>query len=169
MRFVQLVTMFSATITRILSVLNIDVEKILGENASIYLELRQAENFTVLADVINHILEEITEYSSKANIREFKTIKESIEHYIENNYHKDISLGSLAKHLKLSETYVSKLFKSAVGKNFKEYVMYYKYKKAKEIMKNYPTYKLKDIAEMVGCNTTLTLTRLLKKYDNSSD
>jgi len=167
-RFVQLVTMFSATISRIFSEIGIDIEKVMGKNASIYLELRQAENFTSLAVVIETILKQIIEYSSEASINEFKTIKESIEQYVENNYQKDISLADLANHLKLSETYVSKLFKNVMGKNFKEYVMYYKYKRAKEIMKEYPTYKLKDVAEMVGCNTTLTLSRLLKKYDNVS-
>ena len=67
--------------------------------------------------------------------------------------------------MKLSATYVSKLFKNSMGKNFKEYLMYYKYKKAKQIMKDNPTYKLKDVAEMIGCSTPLTLSRLLKKYD----
>ena len=43
--------------------------------------------------------------------------------------------------------------------------MYYKYTKAKQIMRENPTNKLKDVAQMVGCNTPLTLSRLLKKYD----
>ena len=40
--------------------------------------------------------------------------------------------------------------------------------KAKQIMKENPTYKLKDVAEMIGCNTPLTLSRLLKKYDKDN-
>lgn len=163
--FVQLVTMFSATISRILSELNIDVENVLGEDASIYLELRQADNFANLTMAVVRILEKIVEYSSKSSIKEFKSVKESIEQYIEDNYQRDISLSDLATHLKLSATYVSKLFKNSMGKNFKEYLMYYKYKKAKQIMKDNPTYKLKDVAEMIGCSTPLTLSRLLKKYD----
>lgn len=164
-RFVQLVTMFSATVSRILSELNIDVEQVLGEGASIYLELRQADNFANLTMAVVDILEKIVEHSSKISIEEYKSVQESIEEYIENNYTRDISLSDLAEYLKLSETYVSKLFKKSMGKNFKEYLMYYKYTKAKQIMKENPTYKLKDVAEMIGCNTPLTLSRLLKKYD----
>ena len=164
-RFVQLVTMLAATISRIMAEINADSEQIFGEGVVIYLELRQSETFAELADKTVQMLTRIVEYSSRSGTDEFGDLKRNIEEYIENNYQNDISLGDMAEHLNLSETYVSKLFKMCMGKNFKEYVMYYKYKKAKQIMKDNPTYKLKDVARMVGCNTPLTLSRLLKKYD----
>lgn len=162
---IQLVTMFSATCTKILSEFNLSVEKVFGEDASVYLELRQANTFLELGDKTEEVIAQIVQYAEGMYSKGFKSIKENIEEYIEKNYQKDISLGDLAKHLNLSETYVSKLFKSSIGKNFKEYLMYYKYMKAKQIMRENPTYKLKDVAQMVGCNTPLTLSRLLKKYD----
>ena len=162
---IQLTTMFSATCTKILSEFNLSAEKVFGEDASVYLELRQANTFLELGDKTEEVITQIVQYAEGMYSKGFKSIKESIEEYIEKNYQKDISLGDLAKHLNLSETYVSKLFKSSIGKNFKEYLMYYKYIKAKQIMRENPTYKLKDVAQMVGCNTPLTLSRLLKKYD----
>lgn len=167
-RLIQLITMFSATCTKILSEFNLSVEKVFGEDASVYLELRQANTFLELGDKTEEIISQIMAYAEKMYSKGFKSIKKSIEEYIENNYQKDISLGDLAKYLNLSETYVSKLFKSSIGKNFKEYLMYYKYIKAKQIMRENPTYKLKDVAQMVGCNTPLTLSRLLKKYDKEN-
>ena len=162
---IQLTTMFSATCTKILSEFNLSAAKVFGEDASVYLELRQANTFLELGDKTEEVITQIVQYAEGMYSKGFKSIKESIEEYIEKNYQKDISLGDLAKHLNLSETYVSKLFKSSIGKNFKEYLMYYKYIKAKQIMRENPTYKLKDVAQMVGCNTPLTLSRLLKKYD----
>lgn len=162
---IQLVTMFSATCTKILSEFNLSVEKVFGEDASVYLELRQANTFLELGEKIEETIEQIVKCAEKMYSKGFKSIKDSIEEYIEKNYQNDISLGDLARHLNLSETYVSKLFKSSIGKNFKEYLMYYKYIKAKQIMRENPTYKLKDVAQMVGCNTPLTLSRLLKKYE----
>lgn len=162
---IQLITMFSATCAKILSEFNLSVEQVFGEDVSIYLELRQANTFLELEDRTVEIIEQILKYSAKMYDKGFKSVKDSIEEFIENNYQNDISLGDLARYLNLSETYVSKLFKSSIGKNFKEYLMYYKYTKAKQIMRENPTYKLKDVAQMVGCNTPLTLSRILKKYD----
>lgn len=162
---IQLITMFSATCTKILSEFNLSVEKVFGEDASVYLELRQANTFLELGEKTEETISQIVKYAEKMYSKGFKSIKDSIEEYIEKNYQKDISLGDLARYLNLSESYVSKLFKSSIGKNFKEYLMYYKYLKAKQIMKEHPAYKLKDVAQMVGCNTPLTLSRLLKKYD----
>jgi len=162
---IQLITMFSATGAKILSEFNLSAEQVFGEDASVYLELRQANTFLELEEKTVQIIEQIVKYSAKMYDKGFKSIKDSIEQFIEENYQNDISLGDLARYLNLSETYVSKLFKSSIGKNFKEYLMYYKYTKAKQIMRENPTYKLKDIARMVGCNTPLTLSRLLKKYD----
>ena len=105
------------------------------------------------------------QYIYDTDYSDYNRIKEKIERFIEEKYQQDVSLSDLSRYLNLSETYVSKLFKTTMGKNFKEYVMYYKYRKAKEIMKENPTYKMKDVAKMVGCNTVLTLSRLLKKYD----
>lgn len=162
---IQLITMFSATCAKIMSEFNLSVEQVFGEDVSIYLELRQANSLLELEEKTVEIIGQIVRYSAKMYDKGFKSIKDSIEEFIENNYQKDISLGDLARYLNLSETYVSKLFKSSIGKNFKEYLMYYKYTKAKQIMRENPTYKLKDVAQMVGCNTPLTLSRLLKKYD----
>ena len=162
---IQLITMFSATCTKILSEFNLSVEKVFGEDASVYLELRQANTFLELGEKTEETISQIVKYAEKMYSKGFKSIKDSIEEYIDKNYQKDISLGDLARYLNLSESYVSKLFKSSIGKNFKEYLMYYKYLKAKQIMKEHPAYKLKDVAQMVGCNTPLTLSRLLKKYD----
>lgn len=165
---IQLVTMFSATCTKILSEFNLSAEEVFGEDASVYLELRQANTFLELGEKTEETILHIVEHAEKMYSKGFKNIKESMEEYIEKNYQKDISLSDLAKHLKLSESYVSKLFKNSIGKNFKEYLMYYKYMKAKQIMRENPTYKLKDVAQMVGCNTPLTLSRLLKKYDKEN-
>ena len=162
---IQLATMFSATCAKLLSEFNLSVKQVFGEDISVYLELRQASTFAELEETASELIEQILNHSATVYDKGFKSIKDSIEQFIENNYQKDISLGDLARHLNLSETYVSKLFKSSIGKNFKEYLMFYKYTKAKEIMKENPTYKLKDVAQMVGCNTPLTLSRLLKKYD----
>ena len=112
------------------------------------------------------LIEKIVNYISSERSSKIIKIRHTIEQYVSNNYQHDISLYDISQQLNLSETYVSKTFKTIMGANFKDYLMYYKYKKAKQIMKEHPTYKMKDVAQMVGCNTTQTFSRLLKKYDS---
>lgn len=164
--FVLLVTMLYSTISRILSEINADPKEVFGPDTIIYLELRNLDSLDALKEKVYELLDIVMQYIYDTDSSNYNRVKEKIENFIDENYQHDVSLSDLSKHLNLSETYVSKLFKTTMGKNFKEYIMYYKYKKAKQIMKENPTYKLKDVAKLVGCNTVLTLSRLLKKYDS---
>lgn len=165
-QFVLMVTMLYSTISRILSEINATPEQVFGSDTIVYLELRNSESTEALKEKVCEFLDIIMQYIYDIDSSDYNRIKEKIEKFIAENYQHDVSLSDLSRYLNLSETYVSKLFKTTMGKNFKEYIMYYKYKKAKRIMKENPTYKLKDVAKMVGCNTVLTLSRLLKKYDS---
>ena len=164
--FVLLVTILFSTISRILSEINADSKQVFGPDTIIYHELRNAGSLDALREKVYELLDIIMQYIYDSNSSDFNRVKDKIAKFIEENYQHDVSLSDLAKYLNLSETYVSKLFKTTMGKNFKEYIMYYKYRKAKQIINENPTYKLKDVAKMVGCNTVLTLSRLLKKYDS---
>ena len=164
--FVLMVTMLYSTISRILSEINATPEQVFGSDTIVYLELRNSESTEALKEKVCGFLDIIMQYIYDIDSSDYNRIKEKIEKFIAENYQHDVSLSDLSRYLNLSETYVSKLFKTTMGKNFKEYIMFYKYKKAKRIMKENPTYKLKDVAKMVGCNTVLTLSRLLKKYDS---
>lgn len=164
-QFILLTTMFYSTISRILSEINAVPRQVFGDDVIIYLELRKCGSLESLKEKIIELLGVIMQYIHDANESDYNKIKANIEKFVAENYQHDISLSDLAGHLNLSETYVSKLFKTIMNKNFKEYVMYYKYKKAKQIMAENPTYRLKDVASMVGCNTVLTFSRLLKKFD----
>lgn len=164
--FSLLVTMLFATISRILSEVNVTSAEVFGKDTILYLELRETTSAQELSEKSIFLIEKIVNYISSERSSKIIKIRHTIEQYVSNNYQHDISLYDISQQLNLSETYVSKTFKTIMGANFKDYLMYYKYKKAKQIMKEHPTYKMKDVAQMVGCNTTQTFSRLLKKYDS---
>lgn len=87
--------------------------------------------------------------------------------FIQENFDKDISLTDIAEHFELSESYISKLMKNSLDVNFKTYVNKLKVKKAKELL-NRKTYKVSDIAAMVGCNNANTFIRIFKQYEGVS-
>lgn len=87
--------------------------------------------------------------------------------YIHENFDKDISLTDIANHFNLSESYVSKLFKSSLDINFKTYVNKLKVKKSKELLAQ-GSYKVSEVATIVGCNNANTFIRIFKQYEGIS-
>lgn len=87
--------------------------------------------------------------------------------YIHENFDKDISLTDIANHFGLSESYISKLFKSSLDINFKTYVNKLKIKKAKELLSQ-GNYKVNEVATIIGCNNANTFIRIFKQYEGVS-
>lgn len=83
--------------------------------------------------------------------------------YIHKHFDKDLSLTDIANHFNLSESYVSKLLKNSLDINFKQYVNTLKVKRAKELLSQ-KTYKVHEVATIVGCNNTNTFIRIFKQF-----
>ena len=60
---------------------------------------------------------------SQANVNMADDVIQEAARYISNNYNKNLSLETVAKHINMSATYFSKRFKEATGFGFKEYVI----------------------------------------------
>lgn len=84
--------------------------------------------------------------------------------YINENYNKDISLESAAKHFGYSKEHFSKKFKQAVGKNFLSFLNTTRVQKALELM-NDPGQKrtFNEICLACGFNNPSSLYRHLRK------
>lgn len=85
-----------------------------------------------------------------------------IKNYIERNY-KEATLETAAKLVYMNPYYLSRLFKQKTGKNFSDYLLEIRMKKAMELLK-IPLYKTHEIGEMVGYKNPKNFTRAFKKY-----
>lgn len=83
---------------------------------------------------------------------------------IDENYQKDLSLSEVAEKLSVSTSYLSRLFKEKLHKNFKEYLTEYKIKKAKELLSDIGL-SIHEVALKVGYNNPMQFTRMFKKYE----
>lgn len=83
---------------------------------------------------------------------------------INDNYQKDLSLSEVAEKLSVSTSYLSRLFKEKLHKNFKEYLTEYKIKKAKELLSDIGL-SIHEVALKVGYNNPMQFTRMFKKYE----
>lgn len=92
---------------------------------------------------------------------------EKMINYIKSNFSSDISLTDISEHFSMSPCYLSTMFKFYTGENFRDYLNYYRVKKAKEYLKNGKT-KIGLVAKMVGCNSINTFIRIFKKYEGIS-
>jgi len=92
---------------------------------------------------------------------------EKLINYIKGNYNNDISLNDISEYFDMSPCYLSTMFKYYTGENFKDYLNFYRVKKAKEYLKNGKT-KVGVVAKLVGCNSINTFIRIFKKYEGIS-
>ncbi len=89
---------------------------------------------------------------------------EKMINYIKENYSKDISLTDMADYFNMSPCYLSTMFKHYTGENFKDYLNFYRVKKAKEYLQK-GKMKMGTVAKLVGCNSINTFIRIFKKYE----
>ncbi len=156
---------FTATINRIVEALNKTVSEVFEEENIIFLELKMCTDAGALRSKIVQSFDKIMNYMAGD---EDADLSQRFLDYIHSHYNEDISLTEIGAHFKLSECYLSTVFKETTGENFKEYLSRYRIKRAKEILTNNPDIKTKELAAMIGCNTVATLFRLFNKYEGMS-
>ncbi len=82
--------------------------------------------------------------------------------YIEENYHKDISLEDVSRSVDISSYYFSKLFKEETGENFIEYLTNIRIEKAKKLLQNREL-SIKNICVDTGYSDPNYFSRIFKK------
>ena len=100
---------------------------------------------------LHHIM--VLNYTEKMKIIHKKAIiSKSVSQcvdYIYNHLHKRITLKELAEYTKLSESYLSKLFKQEIKSSISEYIRQKKIEEAKNLLQ-YTEYKIVDIANYLA-------------------
>jgi AraC-like DNA-binding protein len=118
-------------------------------------------------DVIKHnlylisknVIIELQEKQKKRN----KWFLVSTKNYTEDNYsNKDLSLGAIASHIGISNSYLSTMFSEAYNVKFTTYLNNLRIEKAKEQLSN-DDLRIKDVASNVGFTTIQTFTRVFKE------
>ena len=87
--------------------------------------------------------------------------------YICENYMKNLTLGDVAKHVNVSRTYFSQIFKQETNENYIDYLNKIRIEKAKELMK-FNRYKSYEIAERVGFQDSSYFCKIFKKIENKT-
>ena len=99
--------------------------------------------------------------SAELENRESERIRRVIE-YLNENYHQDLSLQSIADHFHIHKVYLSRSFKEETGTTLNSYLNYLRIEKAKLLL-CMRTYRSTEIAYMVGFNNTQNFYNVFRK------
>lgn len=86
-----------------------------------------------------------------------------IKKYIEDNYGRDITLDSVARHVGMNSSYLSRFFKQHTGSNFLDYVSAVRISKAIEYLAD-PMIRVGDICYMVGYKSQQHFYKIFRQY-----
>jgi len=159
----RLSLMFTACVNRVLDTLQRGQDEVFEPGVNIYLEFREASTYEAFRQKAYTLFGCLEQQMSTEKKKLNTDLVEKTLRFIDENYHKDISLFDLADHLGLSKNYMSTLFKNSIGSNFKDYLNSYRYRRAHELLQHKPDAKIKEVAEQVGCSANI-LTRLFVRY-----
>ncbi|PLT35516.1 response regulator [Bacillus sp. V5-8f] len=88
--------------------------------------------------------------------------------YIQHHFSKKLNLQELASFIHVSPSYLSRKFTEETGKNFQEFVVELRLKKAKEMIKQNPFLSMGMIAEKTGFSSQNHFSTAFKKYEGVS-
>lgn len=110
----------------------------------------------------------IMEYSAaKLNVMETDVMIKA-KRYIADNYEDaDLSLSRVAEYVGLNEKYFTNRFSKETGETFSSYLTGLRMQKAKELLKT-TSFKIYEIAEMVGYHSVEHFNRMFKKMNGIS-
>lgn len=87
---------------------------------------------------------------------------EKTKAYIDNHYHRSITLDAIAKEVFVTPVYLSFLFKQVEGVNLSEYITHVRLERAKHLLQH-TSCKTYDIASQVGYEDEKYFSRIFKK------
>ncbi len=88
---------------------------------------------------------------------------QSIKDYVELHIDEKILLKDIAKHVHLSENYLTILFKKKTGDSFRDYVLRIKIERAKALLKA-TNYTINEISQQLGYSDYRSFNRVFKRF-----
>ncbi len=108
--------------------------------------------------------EELQAYSFKENALNQQAIANLLQNYLQENYHREISLRELGDRFGFTQEYLGKIFKKYTGETLSKYLTKLRMNEAKRLLLNNPEMSIQSIGEMVGYKDDFYFSRAFKNY-----
>lgn len=119
----------------------------------------------ILFDKMNRWTRHV-EKKAGTNLRTMNYMREAIQ-YINTKYCESIMVQQIADHCGVDRAYLSKIFKYATGNTLQEYLIQFRIKRAKQLLKDIDL-SVKYISYSVGYNDPFTFSKVFKKQEGVS-
>jgi len=129
---------------------------------SYILSILKTNSKEALGNQFLHIISGLSD-EIQAQIRsEIDGIIPRVLKYLNNNYHREITLADAAKSVNISYYYFSKIFKDEVGKNFSDYLTELRIEKSMKFLEN-SRISIKEVCQKIGYNDPNYYCKIFKK------
>lgn len=119
----------------------------------------------ILFDKMNRWTQHV-EKKAGTNLRTMNYMREAIQ-YINTKYCESIMVQQIADHCGVDRAYLSKIFKYATGNTLQEYLIQFRIKRAKQLLKD-TDLSVKYVSYSVGYNDPFTFSKVFKKQEGVS-
>ena len=119
----------------------------------------------ILFDKMNRWTRHV-EKKAGTNLQTMNYMREAIQ-YINTKYCESIMVQQIADHCGVDRAYLSKIFKYATGNTLQEYLIQFRIKRAKQLLKD-TDLSVKYISYSVGYNDPFTFSKVFKKQEGVS-
>lgn len=157
-----------ATAKRLINKINKTEDEIFENGTVIYLELNMCKEGTETAEYIIQMFSKIADAAAEGKSQQSDIICDKILEYINENLSKDISMNDISVEFGMSISNIGKRLRDKYNINFKSYINERRIEKAKEIMRENKNIKIKDLAPMIGFNSSVSFIRCFKNIEGIS-
>jgi two-component system, response regulator YesN len=158
----QISIRFLNSINNAINTLGVELNDIF-QYENLYQELLKMDNLQDINMWFSNIISQITDYINSAINEKKGKYLEQINRYLADNLESNITLNTVAEHLRLNPSYVSRMFKECMGKNFIEHLTEYRIEKSKELLVN-SKLKVQDICTKMGYSNSYYFIKVFKQY-----
>lgn len=126
---------------------------------------RSLLSYDTLKDLMNYLEQVLTETAESCRAREHHAaarVLREVNDYLETHYQGEVSLTSLAQHLHMNHSYLSRLIKKETGRNFRDLLWEFRIEQSKSLLKQ-SGMKAYEAAYLVGFKDPAHYSQLFKK------
>lgn len=147
---------------RLLANLSLDMDNIEISEADIYKQIQQCRSIQSLLRILTNVINSISRLIAE-NRKQYSLIVREVNTYLHENYNKNINLQSIAEHVHVNSSYLSRLFKKETGMSVIDTLNKLRIEKAKQLLMN-PKNKIFEVASEVGIDDPTYFTHVFVKY-----
>ena len=139
-----------------------DAEEILKLTSNYTSEIQAIGTINNLNNWLPSVTRKYISYILDYKLIKHKHIIYKVTNYIENNYKEKLTLSEVSAHVKLSNSYLSKIINDEIGCSFTVFVNQLRIEKSKELLRD-TDLSLVDISNIVGFEDQSYFSKVFKK------